>query len=245
VYGDNGYDSLNMFAETAIWCYGGDLGDFNTMQVKGIINGEGSIAGIEAYRKLFLCTPPGHGTAFYEENNNVYLSGLVPMVFNYTSTLPALTNKETNPYAENTGFFMTPPGKGPDGKTYQGTSLGGQGANIVKYSKNQDIAIEWLKWWCLDETQKLYSTYPGCFNGSYAIIEDPDFATASPLNQIAMDSCAILKDWWNVPEYAQTVRSFADTVGKYVIGGEGTAKEALDKVAEEWNQVFEEAGYYK
>jgi multiple sugar transport system substrate-binding protein len=37
LYGDNGYDSLNMFGETVIWCYGGDLGDFNTMKVKGII----------------------------------------------------------------------------------------------------------------------------------------------------------------------------------------------------------------
>ena len=59
VYGDNGYDSLCMFGETAIWCYGGDLGDFKTMQVKGIINSEGSIEGIKAYRRLYQTSPPG------------------------------------------------------------------------------------------------------------------------------------------------------------------------------------------
>ncbi len=239
VYGDNGYDSLNMFGETAIWCYGGDIGDFDTMQVEGILNSPESAAGIEAYRELFLTTPPGHGTAFFEENNNVFLTGLVPMVFNYTATFPALLNKETNSYYDDTGYFMTPPG--PNGDQF--TSLGGQGANVISYSANQDIAIEWLKWWILDDTQRLYATYPGSFNGSYAILDDPDFPTAGPINQIAIDSVSILKDWWNVPEYAQTIRSFADAVGKYVIGGEGTAQEALDKVAAEWTQVFTDAGY--
>ena len=240
VYGDNGYDSLNMFGETAIWCYGGELGDYETGEVMGIINSEKSIEGIEAYRKLFLTTPPGHGTAFFEENNNAYLSGLVPMVFNYTATFPALVNRETNPFYDQTGYFITP--EGPYGDQY--TSLGGQQASVISYSSNQDIAIEWLEWWCQDETQVLYSTYPGCFNASYAILNDPDFPTATPINQIAIDSTPILKDWWAVPEYAQTIRTFADTVGKYVIGGEGTAKEAMDSVAEQWYEVFEEAGYY-
>lgn len=239
VYGDNGYDSLDMFAETAIWCYGGGLGDYKTMKVEGILNSPGSVAGIEAYRKLFLCTPPGHGTAFYEENNNVYLSGLVPIIFNYTATFPALLNKETNKFYDQTGYFMTPK------EVAQFTSIGGQGASIISYSKNQDIALEWLKWWCQDETQVLYSTYPGCFNASYAILNDPKFPTSTPAAKIAMDTIPILKDWWAVPEYAPTIRSFADAVGKYVIGGEGTAKEALDKVTAEWTAVFEEAGYYK
>jgi multiple sugar transport system substrate-binding protein len=240
LYGDNGYDSLNMFAETAIWCYGGELGDYKTMQVKGIVNSPDSIKGIEAYRKLFTLSPPGLGTAFFEEVNNAYLSGIVPMIFNYTATLPAMTNKATNPYYENTGYFMTPKQKA------QYTSLGGQGFSVITYAKkNHDIAFEYLKWWVSDQTQLAYSMYSGCFNGSNAILNSKEFKEASELNRISIESVSILKDWWAVPEYAQTIRTFAETVGKYVVGGEGTAKDAMDSVAQQWNDIFEKAGYYK
>jgi len=239
LYGDNGYDSLNMFAETIIWCYGGDLGDFNSMQVKGIVNSPGSIAGIEAYRKLFSMSPPGMGTAFFEEVNNAFISGIVPMIFNYTATLPVMENKETNPYYGKTGYFVTPKQKA------QYTSLGGQAMNVITYAeKNHDIVMEYLKWWISEETQLAYAQYPGCFNGSYAIMNSKEYVAASGLNKISAESVPYLKDWWAVPEYAQTIRTFAETVGRYVVGGEGTAKQAMDSVAEQWHEVFDKAGYY-
>jgi multiple sugar transport system substrate-binding protein len=238
LYGDNGYDSLNMFGETAIWCYGGDLGDYTTMQVKGIVNSQESINGIKAYRTLFEMSPPGLGTAFFEEVNNAYISGIVPMIFNYNATLPVMENRETNPYYEDTGYFLTPK------QVAQYTSLGGQAMNVISYSKNQDLAMEFIKWWVQDETQLAYAGYSGCFNGSYAIMNSEEFMQASDLNKIAAESVPLLKDWWAVPEYAQTIRTFAETVGKYVIAGEGTAKQALDSVAQQWHQVFEKAGYY-
>jgi hypothetical protein len=37
---------------------------------------------------------------------------------------------------------------------------------------------------------------------------------------------------------------FSETLGKYVIRNEGTAKEALDNCVEKWTTVFEDAGYY-
>jgi multiple sugar transport system substrate-binding protein len=239
LYGDNGYDSLNMFGETIMWCFGGDLGDFNTMQVKGIVNSPDSIAGIEAYRKLFSMGPPGMGTAFFEEVNNAYISGIVPMIFNYTATLPVMENRETNPFYEDTGYFVTPRQKA------QYTSLGGQAMNVITYAKkNHDIVMEYLKWWISDEAQLAYASYPGCFNGSYAIMNSDEYVAASDLNKISAESVPYLKDWWAVPEYAQTIRTYAETVGRYVVGGEGTAKQALDSVAEQWHEVFEKAGYY-
>jgi|GEM_PF-2213790 len=45
-----------MGVENAIFSYGGDLGDYTTYQVDGILK---SIEGLEAYRKLYGFTPPG------------------------------------------------------------------------------------------------------------------------------------------------------------------------------------------
>ncbi len=239
IYGDNGYDSLCMFGETLIWNYGGDLGNFETMQVKGIINSEGSINGIKAYRRLFELSPPGMGTAFFEELNNAYISGIVPMIFNYLATLPMLENKEANPFYDETGYFMTPK------QVNHATSLGGQCMNVVNYAeKNHDIALEFLKWWVTDEAQLAYGMYPGSFNGSYALLNSKEFAKASRLNPIGIESMPLLKDWWAVPVYAKTIRTFAETVGRYVIAGEGTAEEAMNSVADQWHEIFDEAGYY-
>ncbi len=117
--------------------------------------------------------------------------------------------------------------------------------NVITYAKkNHDIAFEYLKWWVSDETQLEYATYPGSFNGSYAIMNSKEFVEANDLNRISVESVPLLKDWWAVPEYAQTIRTFAETVGRYVVGGEGTAKQAMDTVADQWHAVFDKAGYY-
>jgi multiple sugar transport system substrate-binding protein len=151
-----------------------------------------------------------------------------------------MENRETNPFYDHTSYFVTPKQKA------QYTSLGGQAMNVITYAKkNHDIAIEYLKWWIEDETQLAYASYPGCFNGSYAIMNSKEYVAASDLNEISAASVPYLKDWWAVPEYAQTIRTFAETVGRYVVGGEGTAKQAMDTVAQQWHDVFEKAGYYK
>ncbi len=86
--------------------------------------------------------------------------------------------------------------------------------------------------------------YPGSFNGAYALLNNKDFAKASRLNPVGIESAKILKDWWAVPVYAKTIRTFAETVGRYVIAGEGTAEGAMNSLADQWHEIFDEAGYY-
>ena len=164
---------------------------------------------------------------------------VVPIIFNYLATLPILENKEANPFYDETGYFVTPR------QVAHATSLGGQCMNVINYAKkNHDIALEFLKWWSQDDTQLAYAMYPGCFNGHYGILNSDKFAQASRMNPVGIESAAILKDWWAVPVYAKTIRTFSETVGRYVIAGEGTAEEAMDSLADQWHQIFEEAGYY-
>ena len=43
--------------------YGGELGDYSTYKVDGIINSDKAIAALDAYKELYKFTPPGWASA--------------------------------------------------------------------------------------------------------------------------------------------------------------------------------------
>ncbi|TIU26440.1 MAG: carbohydrate ABC transporter substrate-binding protein, partial [Mesorhizobium sp.] len=59
IYTDNSYDALVMGVENAIFSFGGELGDYATYKVDGIINSEQNVKALEAYKELYSFTPPG------------------------------------------------------------------------------------------------------------------------------------------------------------------------------------------
>ena len=243
IYGDNGYDSLAMFAEGAIWSFGGALGDYSTYKVDGILNSQASIDGIEFYKKLWKFVPPGHGDAFFVKNNDAFTAGIVPMTCNFFAFFPALSNPATNPHAKVTGYFANPPQKGRDGKVRQAAILGGMASSIVSYSKKQDLAYKWLEWFIRPDVQMKWAKMGG-YSCHSDTIASSTFVNATPYNKAFKESMNILRDWWACPEYADLLESFSKTVGGYIIRGQGTAKQALDRVTEQWTQIFTEAGYY-
>jgi len=243
IYGDNGYDSLAMFAEGAIWSFGGALGDYATYKVDGILNSQASIDGIEFYKKLWKFVPPGHGDAFFVKNNDAFTAGIVPMTCNFFAFFPALSNPATNPYAKVTGYFSNPPQKGRDGKTRQYAILGGMASSVVTYSKKQDLAKKWLEWFIRPDVQMKWAKMGG-YSCHASTIASSTFLNATPYNKAFKESMSILRDWWACPEYADLLETFSKTVGNYIIRDQGTAKQALDKVTELWTGIFTEAGYY-
>jgi multiple sugar transport system substrate-binding protein len=244
IYGDNGYDSLVMFAEQAIWTYGGDLGNYSTYKVDGVLNSQASVDGIEMYKKLFSFTPPGFGDAFFVKANDAFTAGIVPMSCNYFAFMPALANNATNPYADGTGYFPCPPQKGRDGKVRQYSALGGQGASVVTYSKKRDAAMAWLKWFIRDDVQMEWALLGG-YSCHIKTLESPEFLKATPYNPAFAKSLTIMKDFWAEPQYGELLTTFSQNVGGYIIRDEGTAKQALDKTAKQWEDIFKKAGYLK
>jgi multiple sugar transport system substrate-binding protein len=243
IYGDNGYDSLVMFAEQMMWAYGGDIGDQSTYAVEGIVNSPGSVKGLEMYKELFEFTPPGFGDAFFVKANDAFTAGIVPMTCNFFAFFPGLANAATNPYADVTGYFPCPPQEGVDGEINHYAALGGQGASVVTYSKKQDLAMKWLEWFIRPEVQMKWAMMGG-YSCHIETLESDEFLNATPYNPAFKESMEIFKDFWAVPEYNELFESMAKTLGAYVIRGEGSAKQALDKLAGEWEDIFRRGGYY-
>jgi multiple sugar transport system substrate-binding protein len=237
IYTDNSYDALVMGYENALFSFGGDLGDYSTYQVDGIINSPEAIAALEAYRELYQFTPPNWGKTFFLENNQAITEGLAAMSMNYFAFFPALANEATNPYADATGYFANP--AGPSGT--QHAALGGQGISIVTYSQNQDEAFKFLEWFIRDDVQKKWAELGG-YTCHAEVLASPEFRNATPYNEAFYQSMFMVKDFWATPEYAELLTQINNRIYPFIVGGEGTAEDALNGLAEDWTATFKKYG---
>ena len=51
-----------------------------------------------------------------------------------------------------------------------------------------------------------------------------------------------VQDFWQEPAYAELLLAMQKRVHDYVVADQGTAQEALDKLIEDWTEVFEDEG---
>ena len=237
IYTDNVYDGLAMGLTNAMYSFGGNLGDYSTFQVDGILNSEQNVAAVENYRKLYSFTPPGWSKTFFVENNQAITEGLAAMSLNYFAFFPALVNPASNPHAAHTGFFANPAGPGGE----QFAALGGQGVSVVSYSENQEEAFKFLDWFIKDSTQKRWAELGG-YTASANILSSDEFRNATPYNEAFYQTMFKVKDFWAVPEYAELLTAMNQRMYPFVVGGEGTAKEALDALTADWTETFKKYG---
>lgn len=233
LYTQTAYDAMAMGLEQTIFTYGGDLGNYETGEVEGILNSPQNVAALETYRKLYTFTPPNWSQAFFVENNQAFTEGLVAMTMNYFAFFPALANSATNPHADVTGYFANPPG--PDGD--QHAALGGQGVSIISYSQNQEEAMKFLEWFVQEDVQKRWAELGGytCHAG---VLNSEEFLNATPYNRAFADSMKIVKDFWAVPVFADMLFQMNDALHPYITTGEGDPKAALDALAAQWEQTL-------
>ncbi len=233
LYTQTAYDAMAMGLEQTIFTYGGDLGNYETGEVDGILNSPQNVAALEAYRKLYTFTPPNWSQAFFVENNQAFTEGLVAMAMNYFAFFPALANEATNPHAANTGYFANPPGPNGD----QHAALGGQGISVVAYSQNQEEAFKFLEWFVREDVQKKWAELGGytCHAG---VLNSDEFLNATPYNRAFADSMKIVKDFWAVPVFADMLFQMNDRLHPYITTGEGDPKAALDALAADWNATL-------
>ena len=51
-----------------------------------------------------------------------------------------------------------------------------------------------------------------------------------------------VQDFWQEPAYAELLLAMQKRVHDFVVADQGTAKEALDQLIEDWTEVFEDEG---
>ena len=240
IYTQKDYDAITMGIENTLFSWGADLGDPKTYRVQGILNSKEGIESLVFYKELYKYTPPDWGNVFFQKNNQAMTEGIVAMSMNYFAFFPALINPAVNKYADSMGFFSNP--KGPYGHRF--SALGGQGISIVNYSKKRDLAFKFLEWFIRDDVQKRWAELGG-YTCNATVLKSESFLKDTPYNQAFYETMFMVKDFWAVPEYAELLEVCQRNWHQYVVGDKGTAKEAMDTIAVDWEAIFKKHGRLK
>ena len=232
------YDGITMGFQQVMWSFGGSYGDTETYKVNGHINSEDVVKALEYYKSLMKFSPPDAPNYYWAETLDAYKAGKVAMAMDYFAFFPGAVNADQNPnYYDKTGFFISP--AGPKGHAI---SIGGQGMSISAYSKNQETAKRYMKWFMQKPVQEKWAQLGG-FTPHKEVLQSEVFLNATPFNKAFAASFPYLQDFWAVPEYAELLEACQTRWNQVVIGSK-SAKEALDEIARKHEAIFEDAGYY-
>ena len=236
IYTERGSEGITMGVTSALYPWGFAYQDPDApYQMEGFVNSPEAVEALEFYKELFeCCTPPGHTDAYMTTNLDAYKSGQVAMQMNWFAFFPGIL-KDPNVGGDKSGFFVNPP------QNVEASTLGGQGISVVSYSDKQDLALEYIKWFAQPDVQKKWWALGG-YSCHTAVLEDPGFADTAPFAAQFLDAMSNVKDFWQEPAYAELLLAMQKRVHDYVVADQGTAQEALDKLIEDWQFIFEDYG---
>ena len=237
IYTERGSEGITMGVTNALYNYGFEYNNPDKpYDLAGFVNSAGAVEALEYYKELYdTATPPGSSNWYMGENIDAYKSGQVALQMNFAFIWPGV-EADANVGGGKSGYFPNP--AGPGGHFAQ---LGGQGISVVASSPNRDAALEYIKWFAQEDVQQQWWDIGGA-PALRSVLEAPGFEASQPFAKTFLDSMAIVKDFWAEPAYADLLLAMQERVHNYVIAGEGTAKEALDALVEDWVEVFEDEG---
>ena len=238
IYTERGSEGITMGVTAALYTWGFQYEDpKKPYHMDGFVNSPDAVKALEFYKELFkCCTPPGHTDAYMTANLDAYKSGQVAMQMNWFAFMPGIL-KDADVGGDKSGFFVNPPEK------IEASVLGGQGISVVSYSDKKDLALEYIKWFAQPAVQKKWWALGG-YSCSKAVLEDPNFPNTAPFAADFLKAMSNVKDFWQEPTYAELLQAMQKRVHDYVVADQGTAQEALDKLIQDWTQVFEDDGKY-
>ncbi len=244
IYTQKDYDGMTMGYENTFFSWGADMWDPKTMEVKGVVNSKAGAEGLQFYHDLYqCCQAPGLSNAFFQETNNAYTAGQVAMVMNYFAFFPALANSSSNKFADVTGYFTNP--KGPSGQAF--AALGGQGLSISTYTsqEKQQASFDFIKWFASEDVQSKWADLGG-YTCNINVLKTDKFLKVAPFNAAFAQTMEIVKDFWNIPAYAELLEVSQREVQNYVVSDKGgPAQAVLDRIADQWDKILRAEGYIK
>ena len=232
---ERGSEGITMGVTAAMYAWGMEYENPNKpYDMEGYFNAPNVVEALEFYKKMYEdCAPPGHSDAYMVANLDAYKSGQVAFQMNWYAFWPGVSKEDAD--GRVTGFFANPSQK------VSAATLGGQGISVVNYSDKKDLALQYIKWFAQPDVQQKWWDLGG-YSCHKDVLGSPDFVNSAVYAQGFLDSMGIVKDFWQEPTFVELMLPMQEHVHDYVVNGKGSAQEALDKIIEEWVEVFEADG---
>jgi multiple sugar transport system substrate-binding protein len=236
IFTERGSEGITMGATAALYSWGFKYDDpKKPYSMNGFVNSPEAVEALDFYKSLYkCCTPPGYTNAYMQEGLDAFKSGQVAMQMNWFAFFPGLA-KDPNVGGDKIGFFVNPAQK------VEASTLGGQGISVVSYSPNQAEALAYIKWFAGADVQKKWWSLGG-YSCHVAVLKDPGFTATAPFAADFLKAMGGVQDFWQEPAYAQLLLAKQKRLHDFVVADQGTAKQALDLLIQDWTKVFKEEG---
>jgi len=236
IFTERGSEGITMGATAALYAWGFRYDDpQRPYQMNGFVNSPQAVEALEFYRDLFrCCTPPGYTNSYMQEGLDAFKSGQVAMQMNWFAFFPGLY-RDQNVGGDRIGFFVNPR------QHVDASTLGGQGISVVSYSPNREAALQYIRWFATPDVQRRWWALGG-YSVHRAVLEDPGFAQSAPFAADFLRAMSSVQDFWQEPAYAALLIAMQRRLHDYVVAGQGTARQALDLLIQDWTRTFREEG---
>ncbi|MCY4152368.1 MAG: ABC transporter substrate-binding protein [Aestuariivita sp.] len=236
IFTERGSEGITMGVTSALYPWGFKYENTpGSYDMEGAVNSPEAVEALEFYKQLYeTATPPGYTNSYMGESLDAFKSGQVAMAMNWFAFFPGLYADPATG-GDKIDFFVNPP------QNVAGSTLGGQGISVVSYSDKQDAALEYIKWFAQPSVQAKWWELGG-YSAHNSVLQDPGFVDSAPFAGDFLLAMNDVMDFWQEPAYAELLLAMQKRVHDFVVADQGTAKEALDLLIEDWTEVFEDEG---
>ncbi|MFN2189530.1 MAG: carbohydrate ABC transporter substrate-binding protein, partial [Candidatus Promineifilaceae bacterium] len=107
--------------------------------------------------------------------------------------------------------------------------------------ERKEASKDFIRWFAQEDVQAEWGALGG-YTCNENVLSSPEFLEVAPFNPAFAETMTFVKDFWNVPVYAELLTVAQQELGNFIVLGEGTAQEAMDNIAEQHTVILEEAG---
>jgi multiple sugar transport system substrate-binding protein len=239
------YDFMTMYLYPFMWSLGGEIWDPKEAKIYGVINSDANAQAMEWNRRMLKYQPPGALNYGIPEEIDAFTTNKVATAFQWA----AVGNSMITPELKDKVMVVAPPAfKRADGSLHRVYSLGGQPWVINKFNDadHMQVAIDFMKWWYLPETQLEYAKRGGNPTDK-ATLSSAGFDSIQPWFPAFkyMLNTERARDFWHDPKYSEMLAVQQEGWTAYASGQVNDAANTLEYIACAQQKILFEEGTSK
>lgn len=243
------YDFFSCAYYPFAYSQGGEIWDPETRTVWGVLNSDVNARAMEEFVGLKVYQPPTFADQGIGDMIDLFTQGKVFSAFQWLAIgafmhdpgAPAGGVQSPDQYLA----IPLPKFTGPDGQPNIIGAMGGQPWVINAFNSDDQmrVAVDFLKWWYLPETQDVFILENGGLPWSKEGAANPayqDIPYLKPFLYMLQDGYS--QDFWHEPEYAQMLAIQQEAFTAYATGQVTDAMTALEYAAAKQQEILYNTG---
>ncbi|MEM6530617.1 MAG: extracellular solute-binding protein, partial [Chloroflexota bacterium] len=236
------YDFYTMQLYPFMWSRGGEHWNEEDRTMVGTLDTEVNAEAMEWNRRMLNYTPPGALSMGIGENVDAFTQGTVATSIQWAAVGLSMVTEEN---ADSVAIVPPPAFEGEDGELTRIYSMGGQPwvINAFNTPEQMRVAVDFLNWWYLPETQIEFAVRGGNPVTAQAM-NDPSFEDINPWNRAYkyMLEDGRARDFWHEPNYSEMLALQQEEFTAYAAGEYDNALSVLQFVACEQQAILFDNG---